>query len=327
LATGVEVLEKQTNVWGASQRELIWKRFRRRKLGMVGLIVLLLLLLSVIVIPIIYPYQDVPTFNPVRFATLGATDPNTGQVYLLGTDYLGRDEFPRLFQAGRMSLSVALFSTLGILIIGSIVGATAGFFGGWVDNVLMRITDFLSVLPLLPAYLILIRLLGWTSGPRVSGGDTGIFVTLVATATVFTIFGWMPLSRMVRASVLTLRTLPFIESARALGAGSSRILFRHLLPNSLAPILVVGTFALGDFIILEALLTYFGVGLLDPPTPSWGNMLSGTQNYVWSVQTLNPFEDIHATLILAPSLMILLAVLSINYVGDALREALDPHAN
>src|SRR5690349_7402612 len=127
----VEVIKQQPERLDSSQRALIWRRFRKHKVGMAGLVVLILIILSVFIVPMVMPYKDVPTFDADRFATMGSKDPITGQTYLLGTDYLGRDEFPRLFHGGRASLSVALIATVGIVIVGSLIGSIAGFYGGW----------------------------------------------------------------------------------------------------------------------------------------------------------------------------------------------------
>src|SRR5207248_8517189 len=151
----------------------------------------------------------------------------------------------------------------------------AGYRGGWVDSLIMRVADFLIALPLLPAYLISIRLV--RANPRGASLGDDVLGTMVALITVFVLFGWMGVSRLVRGLVLSLRGQPFVEAARALGASTWRIMFRHLLPNAVAPLIVVGMFAVGDFVILEAVFAYFGLSFHDvfPPTVvSWGNMLA-----------------------------------------------------
>jgi peptide/nickel transport system permease protein len=306
------------------QLRIVWHGFRKHRLGMAGLITLGVIVLSVILIPLFSPWKYSQQ-NPdptLWFAPMGTLDPATGNTYWLGSDRVGRDEFSTLFYGGRMSLAVAIIPAILIVIIGSIIGAFAGFYGRWVDSVLMRITDFLLALPLLPGYLFAIRIIRPNSRFNPLVDDTvGIMLT---TMVVFVIFGWMGVSRLVRGAVLSLRSLPYVEAAKALGASNFRIIFKHLLPNALAPVLVAGTFAVGDFIILEAVLSYFGVGIKDPPAISWGNMLSGSQDLVLAMSNLNPFSDIRGYLIMLPSFMLLITVLCINYIGDALRDVLDP---
>jgi peptide/nickel transport system permease protein len=189
----------------------------------------------------------------------------------------------------------------------------------------MRCTDFMLALPLLPMFLFAIRLIRTAPGLGTWFDDNPVPGTLGSIALVFALFGWMGIARLVRGSFLTLRTLDYVEASRALGAGDRRIVLRHLLPNALPPVLVAATFAAGDFIILEAILSYFGQGVYEYAAPSWGNLLAGAQNYVWYVANLNPFQEIRGYLIFLPTAMILASVLSINYIGDALRDVLDPH--
>lgn len=305
----------------------MWKNFRSHKTGMAGLIVLILIILAVIIIPAISPFDPHWAYPIDRFAPAGTVNTQTGQVHWLGTDWLGRDELVRLAVGGRISLLVALLATFLILIVGTLVGVAAGYYGGWVDFVLMRFTDFMLALPLLPMYLFALRALRQAPVLRPLWVDdkTNATLTLVAVAGVFTLFSWMGLARLVRASVLSLRSQNFVEAARALGASNRRIIVRHLLPNSIAPIVVSATFAAGDFLIIEAVLAYFGQGVTDRPFPSWGNLLAPVQAMAFNLTNINPFEDIRGWLFLFPTLMILITVLCINYIGDALRSAFDPH--
>lgn len=310
-----------------SQTAVIWQGFRKQRLGLIGLVLLLAMVLGVIIVPIISPF-DIHGISPLsRFAPIGAMDQMNGQTHWLGTDYLGRDEMARLFTGGRISLLVALGTTMLIVLIGTFVGAASGYYGGLVDSILMRLTDFMLAIPLLPMYLFAMRLLKEAPAlkPLWSDDKSNALLTLAAITGVFTLFGWMSLARLVRGSVLTLRSLDFVEAARALGASNRRIIFKHLLPNSVAPIIVAATFAVGDFIILEAVLAYFQQGVTDRPFPSWGNLLAPVQGLAMNLTNVNPFEDIRGWLFLFPSLMMLVTVLSLNYIGDALRNALDPH--
>jgi peptide/nickel transport system permease protein len=297
---------------------------------MTGLVILALMVLAVIIVPIIWPnpYNRVNPDGTLWAAPIGAVDPATGHVFILGSDKIGRDNFSLLFQAGRLSLAMAFIPTIAILIVGFAIGALAGYLGGWVDSLFMRLADFLLALPLLPAYLIAIRLL--RANPRDAGRSYDSYALWEIMGTiilVFVIFGWMGISRLVRGLVLSLRSQPFVEAAQALGASNSRIMFRHLLPNTAAPLLVAGMFAVGDFIILEAVLSYFGLGIPDTQNPtvvSWGNMLAFSQDQAWFLTNLNPFEQIRGYLVIFPSILLLITVLSINFIGDGLRDVLDP---
>jgi peptide/nickel transport system permease protein len=338
-----------------SQMALVWKRFRKHKLGLTGAITLILMVLSVIIVPMILPFeydqQDNAsmTIDPVKntivkpmwytspptVTTYILDDPATavnesftdnplaGRIHVLGIDGEGRDNFARLFYAGRISLSVGVITTILVVIIGSLVGALAGFYGGWVDTLLMRLVDLMLSIPTLPILLVLSRGLG-RSGfmDNIFGPQLGTMATLIM---VLAIFGWLTLSRLVRGSILSLRALDFVEATRALGASNRRIIMRHLMPNSFAPIIVAATLAVGDFIVTESALSFLGLGIR-PPTPSWGNIMDeARQNgYAQLITTLNPFEEIRGYIIIFPGLMILITVLSINFMGDALRDALDP---
>jgi peptide/nickel transport system permease protein len=302
----------------------LWKRFRKHRAGVIGLVILSIILAATLLMPLLSPF-DQNTVNPASaFAPAGSVDTLNGHVHWLGTDYLGRDTFTRLFNAGRTSLLVALVATLAILVVGLLVGSAAGYLGGWSDTLLMRLTDFMLALPLLPMYIFAIKLVRSTPSLSQFADDHEMLWTLGSMAGVFVLFGWMGLARLVRGSILSLRTRDYIEAARALGADGRRIVFRHLVPNAAGPVLVAATFAAGDFIILEAVLSYFGLGVYEYSAPSWGNMLAGVQNYVWYTANLNPFQEIRGYLIFLPTLMILGSVLSLNYIGDALRDAIDP---
>ncbi len=308
----------------AGQFSLTWRRFRRQRAGFVALIVLALMALGIIMVPVFSPFAVDQTNPVIAFATAGTRDPLNGQIHILGTDVFGQDLFTRIFYAGRASFFLAVLATFITLIIGVLVGAAAGYFGGVIDSIVMRFTDFMLALPLLPMFIFGSRILILSTDRQellriTMGGITTILL-------VFTLFGWMGIARLVRGSVLSLRSRDYIEASRALGAGHRRIIFRHLLPNSLAPVFVAATFQIGDFIIWEAILAYFVQGIVDPPTPSWGNMLANNIQYVSRLTNFNPFSDIRAYLFLMPNIMIFLTVLCINYIGDALREVLDPRS-
>ncbi len=312
-----------------SQAAMTWRRFRKHKLGLIGLVTITLLVLSVIIIPMIsaYTYDNVdglallPDATGSSFKPMFWTSPTGGAMHILGTDAVGEDNFTRLFFGGRISLAVGLITTLLTIMIGTIVGALAGFYGGWIDTVLMRIVDLLLSLPQLPILLIVSKLLN-DSGimAQAFGRTLGTVATIIM---VLAFLGWLGLSRLVRGSVLSLRSLDFVEASRALGAGDRRLIMRHLMPNSIAPLIVAATLSVGEFIIVESFLSFLGLGI-QSPTPSWGNLLQGAQEYSSFITDINPTKEIRGYLILFPGFMILLTVLSINFIGDALRDALDP---
>ncbi|MEO8287839.1 MAG: ABC transporter permease [Chloroflexota bacterium] len=315
--------ERPTNV-EVSQFSLAWQRYRKSRGGMVAFIILLLLTLGIIFVPMLSPF-DVHESNPLdSLFPAGKTAFLDSRVHIFGADYLGRDFFTRLFYAGRASLFVSLLAAFVAVVFGTLIGLVAGYYGKWVDTLLMRSTDFMLALPLLPMYIFGVRILVTTTDTRQLLVDTmgGVITTFI----VFVLFGWMGVARLVRGSILTLRTLDYIEASRALGASSRRIIFKHLLPNAFAPVFVAATFLVADFIIWEAILAYFIQGIVDPPVPSWGNMLVGGIQYVTRLANLNPFEDIRSYLFLMPNVMIFVTVICINYIGDTMREALDPRS-
>ncbi len=334
MATTAIKVEERLAPAEPSQLSLTWRRFRKHKLGVAGMVTLIIMVLACIFVPIIiestygFTYQSIDNealTTELVNGNLTVTKPlffttPTG-VHILGTTDVGRDVFTRLFYAGRISLIVAVATTLLTLIIGIVVGALAGFYGGWVDTLLMRFVDLMLAIPGLPILLIAARMLASSEiMDKTFGRDAGSMITIVV---VLTIFGWMGVSRLVRGSILSLRSLDFIEATRALGASSGRIIARHLLPNSFAPIIVAATLGIGGIIIAESALSFLGLGIRDP-TPSWGNMLESSREYMQFITNINPFEEIRGYLILFPGILILLTVLSINFIGDALRDALDP---
>ena len=319
-----------------SQLAVTWRRFRRHRLGLIGLFTLIFLVLACILGPIImeqttgFTYESIddaammPTIVEGNFTTtkpMMYAAPNGGKLHILGTDLVGRDILTRLLAAGRISLTVGVITTLIIIIIGSTVGAVSGFYGGWVDTILMRFVDLMLALPLLPILLIVSSMLQKSQVlEHAFGRGLGSVITIIV---VLSFFGWLGISRLVRGSILSLRALDFVEATKALGASNRRIIMRHLLPNSFAPIIVAATLAVGDFIVFESTLSFLSLGVRDP-IPTWGNMLEGAREFMQFITNINPFEEIRGYLILFPGLMILFTVLSINFMGDALRDALDP---
>lgn len=277
---------------GQSYWQLAWQRFRRHRLALVGGSVALFLSASALLAPVVAPY------NPDAISlTARWTAPTVAHPF--GTDELGRDVLARAMYAGRISLAVGYISAIGVAVSGAVAGVVAGYYGGFTDSVIMRLVDILLSLPTIPLYLIMAAL--------IPGGGVDRIIL------IFMIFGWTGVSRLVRGQVLSLKEQDYVEAARAMGASQARIMLRHLLPNAMAPIIVATTLAVGGFILAESGLSYLGLGI-QPPTPSWGNMLQRAQEYIWNAAWLAVF----------PGVLIFVTVLSFNFLGDGLRDALDP---
>src|SRR5579862_286427 len=286
-----------------------WTRLRRHKLAVTGLAVLALMVLAAIFAKQLAPFD--PNFidnvhwqgNPLPPCFQDASQCGG---HFLGTDEVGRDLLSRLFFGARISLEVGIFTVIIECIIGTILGAVAGYYGGWVDWILMRITDVFLSIPLLPLLLVLTAIVAASSSK--ASLSFGVIVIIIG------ILSWPTVARLVRASFLSLREREFAEAARALGNSDGRIIFRHLLPNAVAPIVVQATLDVAGVIIIESTLSFLGLGI-QPPTASWGNMLANAQSNLQQAWWAAVF----------PGLCILVTVLAINYMGDGLRDALDPN--
>jgi peptide/nickel transport system permease protein len=284
----------------ASMASAVWKRFRRHPGAMGGAVVLFLLVLAVLLAPL-SPYDPELSSMEDRYQPPSLRHP-------MGTDALGRDLFTRVLYGGRISLTVGLLVVAISLAIGVPVGALAGFYGGRLDGILMRITDtFLS----LPSFLVLILLSAILREVEAPLFERNSVLTI---GVVIGILAWMTFARLVRAAILTLRELDFVTATRALGGSDLRIILNHILPNTIGPITVEATLELGYAIIEESGLSFLGFGI-QPPTPSWGNLLSNAQEHFTKYPWLAIF----------PGLMIFLVIISVNYIGDGLRDAFDPH--
>lgn len=242
---------------------------------------------------------------------LGAKLPPSPE-HWLGTDELGRDLGLRLLEGGRISLGVALLAALGAAALGTLVGLLAGERGGWIDTLLMRTTDAVIALPLLPLLIVLsaVDLTKLGLDATAAQSDATKLLRLVF---VIVLVGWTTTARLVRAATLQALAQDYVRAAKAMGATPGRILRRHVLPNIAAPILVATTLSAGQIILFESVLSFLGLGL-DPSTPSWGRMLAGAQDLLWEAPHLALF----------PGIAILLAVASLNLLGDGLQVALDP---
>ncbi|MBA2521616.1 MAG: ABC transporter permease [Chloroflexia bacterium] len=274
-----------------TRRSRGWRRFRRYRPGLVGLAFIGLLLLVAIFAPLIAPY------SPTEVATRLRGDPPSA-AYVLGNDAVGRDILSRLIYGTRVALMVGLGATAIAVTIGVTVGATAGYFGGWVDAALSRLVDTLMAFPTLALLITLAAVLG-----------PSLITVIVAIGTTV----WASYARVVRADMLSLRERDYVLAARAAGARDGRIIFGHMLPNVLGPIVVLGSLSVGSIIILESALSFLGLGI-QPPNPSWGGMLSDGRAYI------RQFPHIAV----APGVLITVTVLAFNLIGDGLRDALDP---
>lgn len=277
---------KRRSEWSRS-----WRRFKRFRPGVVGGVVILLLVFIAIFAPLLAPYS--PT--EVDTSRLGEAP---SWEHPLGFDGIGRDILSRTIYGSRVALMVGIISTVIAIFIGVLVGATAGYFGGWVDSLLSRVTDTLMAFPL----LVLLITLAAVFSPSLKT------VIIVIGITV-----WASYARIVRADVLSLRERDFVMAARAAGSNDMRIITRHIIPNVLGPVIVIATLGIGGIIILEAALSFLGLGV-QPPTPSWGGDLSSARQFI----------RIYPHMAIAPGIMIVITVLAFNMLGDGLRDALDP---
>jgi peptide/nickel transport system permease protein len=290
-------------------RVTFWKRLSRHKLAVAGLVVLLLMVSAAIFAGQLAPLDPNAIDNVHWQGTpLPPCFQDASQCggHLLGTDEVGRDMLSRLLFGARISLMVGLFAVLMEVVIGSTLGAIAGYYGGWIDWALMRVTDVFLSIPLLPLLLVLTAIVAASSSKAAL--NFGAIVIIIGG------LSWMGVARLVRASFLSLREREFAEAARAIGNNDFRIIFRHLLPNAVAPIVVQATLDVAGVIVLESTLSFLGMGI-QPPTASWGNMLSNAQANLQIAWWAAVF----------PGLCILVTVLAINYMGDGLRDALDPN--
>jgi peptide/nickel transport system permease protein len=287
----------RTSLWQETGR-----RFRRHRLAMVGAIILLALVLAVLVGPLVWRV-------PINDIDFKAKLKGPSWSHPLGTDDLGQDLLARMLYGGRISLAVGIAAMLIAISIGTAIGAISGFAGGLVDHTLMRITDMFLALPGLPLLLLIVYLFR-DSLRKMFGPEVGIFILIVA---VIGGLRWMQVARLVRAQFLSLREKEFVESARSLGARPFRQVVRHILPNSMGPVIVAGTIDVAAAIIAESTLSFLGLGF-PPDIPTWGRILYDAKDNL----------DFAPHWALFPGTAIFLTVLSINYIGDGLRDAFDP---
>ncbi len=279
---------------------LVWRRFRKHPGAIVGAIVLTVIILSTLLVPL-SPYDP-------EISDLKNKLQSPSWQHPFGTDALGRDMLTRILYGGRISLLVGLMVVTITLSIGVPVGAIAGYFGGWIDNLLMRIIDATLALPSLLVLILLGAILREVKVPFIEKN------TVLTIAVALGLLSWMTVARLVRAIFLALRDMEYVQAAHALGASNARIILQEILPNGVGPIIVESTLGIGWAIMEESGLSFLGFGIR-PPTPSWGNLLSNAQEHLTQ----------HPWLAIFPGLMIFFTIISVNYIGDGLRDALDPH--
>ncbi|MBI0447163.1 ABC transporter permease [Deinococcus sp. DB0503] len=288
--------------------QIALRRLLRHRAAMVSLGVIILLVLMAIFAPLLAPY------DPNAQNLSGIYAPPSAQ-HLLGQDDLGRDLLSRVIYGSRVSLMVGFSVAVISILIGTLLGLLAGFFGGLTDSLISRFIEFMLSLPTLPLLLVISGLLVSTDAPLVVNlrSALGASASVIIIITIFSLLGWMGTARLVRGEVLRLKNLEYVDAARALGANNNRIMWRHLVPNLFAVIIVQATLDVGTAILSEAALSFLGFGI-QPPVSTWGNMLSNAQEVVLQY----PWIPLY------PGLAILITVLAFNFLGDGLRDAFDP---
>ena len=279
-----------------------WRQFKKHHLAMAGVVVLIIMTIATLIGPIVWGQSR----SAIDFS---ATLQGPSATHPMGTDDLGHDIFARILWGGRISLAVGVVAMVLGIVLGVTIGAISGFFGKFIDSALMRLTDMFISLPQLPLLLLTIYLFRDTLRQKF-GPNLGIFLLIVF---LIGVLNWMPVARLVRASFLSIKEKEFIEAAQCIGASRTSIIFKHILPNTLGPVIVAATLSVGAAIISESALSFLGLGF-PSDVPTWGRLLFDAIN----------FMELAPHMVIFPALMIFLTVLSINYVGDGLRDALDP---
>ena len=287
--------------------QLVWKRFLQHRMAVFGAIMLIVLIL--------YSFGGALFFTEAEanFTDLSIRLTGPSVEHPFGTDTVGRDIFKRTVYGGQISLLIGLSAVIVEVFVGVLIGAIAGYYGGWIDSLLMRFTEAMFNIPQLFLLLVMAKLFGGKIPPieifgRELSGSVIVIIVIIG------LTSWMYLARIVRANFLSLKERDFVMAAQTIGTSNLSIIFKHILPNSIAPIIVSGTLSVANAIITEAYISFLGLGV-QAPTATWGNMLDRAYNYVASAPWLWIF----------PGSLIVLTVLSINFVGDGLRDAADPH--
>lgn len=288
--------------------QLGWLRFRRHKMALVGVVIMILLVLFSFGGALVFT-EDYANFND----TSQRLQPPSAE-HLFGTDSIGRDIFARTIYGGQISLFIGIVAVIIETLLGILVGALAGYYGGWVDSLLMRITEALLNIPTIFLLLVMAKFFGGQI-PQIEVGGREISGSVIVIVVIIGGTSWMYLARIVRAEFLSLKENEFVLAARATGTSNAQIIFLHILPNTFAPIIVSSTLSVANAILSEAYISFLGLGVQEP-TATWGNMLDKSANHLENAPWLWFF----------PGMLILLTVLSINFLGDGLRDALDPRS-
>jgi peptide/nickel transport system permease protein len=308
-ALNIPVLGTEATGPALSPSQLIWRRFRKHTMALIGTGGFVLLILFILIGSIIVPETK---SNEVDLAARLSPPTST---HWMGTDSTGRDIFSRIIYGGQISWVVGVLAVLIAVSMGTVLGGIAGYFGGWVDSILMRFTEAVLAIPQLFLLIVLGKYFGRdiqtiTFMGRSFSGSVAIVILVIGMTS------WMALARIVRANVLSLREMEYISASKSLGASNVRIFFRHLIPNTMGVIIVTSTLGLAGAILNEAYVSFLGLGV-QPPTSSWGNMLTSAQSFIqrgaWWMWVF-------------PSLFIVLTILCINLMGDGLRDAFDPRS-
>ena len=304
----VTLTDQQSMGEERSALAVFWRRFSAHRMAIVGLVIMSAIVLYILIGSIIFSEEYANDLNlRHKWEAPSAEHP-------MGTDEVGRDVLARTVYGGQISLAISVLSVTVTTITGTTLGLIAGYYGGWLDSIIMRVAEALLSIPLLFLLLVLSKFIG-SQMPQVNVLGREISGSVIVIILVLGMTTWMGLSRIVRSIVLSLKEQEFIIAARAIGMNHRRIVFRHILPNAMAPVIVATTLGISQVILIEANVSFLGLGV-QPPTASWGNMIQRAMERIDTAQWLWFF----------PGALILLSVLSANFIGDGLRDALDPYS-
>ncbi len=294
----------------SSMTRLAAQRFSKHRMALASGALLILMALAAVAAPLAEALLGVDGNEVDLLARFGPAGPG----HPLGTDELGRDVLVRLLFGGQVSLTVALITAFAAAVIGAAIGLVSGYYGGWADVLLMRLTDGVIALPLLPL-LIILAAVDLGKIPYLDSLADDAASSLYRIVVIITLVGWTTVARLVRGAALSLREREYVLAARAMGASGLRIMTVHILPNVMSPIIVATTLSVGNIILFESVLSFLGLGI-QPPIASWGNMLNNAQELIYEAPALAFY----------PGLAIFLTVIAFNFLGDGLQDALDPKA-
>ncbi len=301
-------LESSLEAPPLSLTQMAWRRFRRHKLAMASVVLLVILMLFIFGGALIYSEADANYNDTTR-----RLQPPSAE-HPFGTDTIGRDILARTIYGGQISILIGLTAVVVQIVVGVLLGALSGYYGGWVDSILMRFTEAILTIPLLFLLLVMAKFFAGKV-PNIDLFGRTFSGSVVVIVLIIGLTSWPRLARIVRAEFLALKENDFVLAARATGTSNAQIMFKHILPNTVAPIVVTATLSVASAIVSEAYISFLGLGV-QPPTATWGNMITGATTYIEYAPWIWFF----------PGVLILLTVLSINFLGDGLRDALDPRS-